>query len=50
MAKDQSTVVKDTIYKLQLSLLEGIQNEDQLFAAGSIMSHSDYEDVVLNER
>lgn len=46
MAKDQSTVVKDTIYKLQLSLLEGIQNEDQLFAAGSIMSHSDYEDVV----
>ncbi|KAJ6294828.1 hypothetical protein OIU76_022830 [Salix suchowensis] len=46
MAKDQSTVVKDTVYKLQLSLLEGIQNEDQLFAAGSIMSCSDYEDVV----
>ncbi|KAJ6677376.1 hypothetical protein OIU85_010535 [Salix viminalis] len=46
MAKDQSTVVKDTVYKLQLSLLEGIQNEDQLFVAGSIMSCSDYEDVV----
>ncbi|CAK7324199.1 unnamed protein product [Dovyalis caffra] len=46
MAKVQSIAVRDTVYKLQLSLLEGIQNEDQLFAAGSIMSRSDYEDVV----
>ncbi|KDP37902.1 hypothetical protein JCGZ_05341 [Jatropha curcas] len=46
MAKDQSISVKDTVHKLQLSLLEGIKNEDQLFTAGSLMSRSDYEDVV----
>ncbi|KAJ9162816.1 hypothetical protein P3X46_022560 [Hevea brasiliensis] len=47
MEKDQSITVKDTVYRLQLSLLEGIKNEDQLFAAGSLMSLSDYEDVVI---
>lgn len=46
MAKDQPITVKDAVLKLQLSLLEGIQNQDQLFAAGSLMSRSDYEDVV----
>lgn len=46
MGKDQPLSVKDAVLKLQLSLLEGIQNEDQLFAAGSLMSRSDYEDVV----
>lgn len=46
MAKDQSISVKDAVYKLQLSLLEGIQDENHLFAAGSLMSRSDYEDVV----
>jgi len=46
MARDQPISVKDAIYKLQLSLLEGIQDENQLFAAGSLMSRSDYEDVV----
>lgn len=46
MAKNQSVLIKDTVYKLQLALLEGIQNENQLFAAGSLMSRSDYEDVV----
>lgn len=46
MAKNQSFFIKDTIHKLQLALLEGIQNENQLFAAGSLMSRSDYEDVV----
>lgn len=46
MAKDQPVSVKDAVFKLQLFLLEGIQNEDQLFAAGSLMSKSDYEDVV----
>ncbi|XP_002521936.2 putative RNA polymerase II subunit B1 CTD phosphatase RPAP2 homolog [Ricinus communis] len=47
MAKEESVSVKDTVYKLQLSLLEGIENEDQLLAAGSLMSRSDYEDVVV---
>ncbi|XP_028758580.1 putative RNA polymerase II subunit B1 CTD phosphatase RPAP2 homolog [Neltuma alba] len=46
MAKDQPASVKDAVFKLQLFLLEGIQNENQLFAAGSLMSRSDYEDVV----
>ncbi|KAK9291758.1 hypothetical protein L1049_019708 [Liquidambar formosana] len=46
MVKDQPILVKDAVYKLQLSLLEGIRDENQLFAAGSLMSLSDYEDVV----
>lgn len=46
MAKNESILVKDAVHKLQLSLLEGIQNENQLFAAGSLISRSDYQDVV----
>ncbi|XP_024021958.1 putative RNA polymerase II subunit B1 CTD phosphatase RPAP2 homolog isoform X2 [Morus notabilis] len=48
MAKNQPPPisVKDTVYRLQLSLLQGLHGEDQLFAAGSIMSRSDYNDVV----
>ncbi|CAJ1967317.1 unnamed protein product [Sphenostylis stenocarpa] len=46
MAKDIPVSVKDAVFKLQMLLLEGIQNEDQLFAAGSFMSRSDYEDIV----
>lgn len=46
MEKDQPISVKDAVFKLQLALLEGIQSEDQLFAAGSLISRSDYEDVV----
>ncbi|CAL1388958.1 unnamed protein product [Linum trigynum] len=49
MEENQSTSmkVKDAIHKLLLSLLDGIQNEDQLFAAGSLMSRGDYQDVVV---
>uniref|UniRef100_A0A5B7AHD1 RNA polymerase II subunit B1 CTD phosphatase RPAP2 homolog n=1 Tax=Davidia involucrata TaxID=16924 RepID=A0A5B7AHD1_DAVIN len=47
MANDQSIAVNDAVHKLQLSLLEGIRNENQLFAAGSLMSQSDYQDVVI---
>ena len=46
MAKDQSISLKDAVYKLQLFLLEGISDESHLFAAGSLMTRSDYEDVV----
>lgn len=46
MEKDQPVSVKDAVHKIQLHLLEGIQNENQLFAAGSFISRSDYEDVV----
>nr|KYP49456.1 RNA polymerase II-associated protein 2 [Cajanus cajan] len=46
MAKDKPVSVKDAVFKLQMSLLEGIKNEDHLFAAGSLMSRSDYEDIV----
>ncbi|QCE05301.1 putative RNA polymerase II subunit B1 CTD phosphatase RPAP2 homolog [Vigna unguiculata] len=46
MAKDKAVSVKDAVFKLQMLLLEGIQNEDQLFAAGSLMSRGDYEDIV----
>ncbi|XP_038691406.1 putative RNA polymerase II subunit B1 CTD phosphatase RPAP2 homolog [Tripterygium wilfordii] len=49
MTKDQSLFVKDTVHRLQLSLLEGIQTEDQLFAAGSLISRADYEDVVSEQ-
>ncbi|XP_058764037.1 putative RNA polymerase II subunit B1 CTD phosphatase RPAP2 homolog [Vicia villosa] len=46
MERNQPVFVKDAVLKLQLSLLDGIQSEDQLFAAGSLISRSDYEDVV----
>lgn len=46
MSKDHSVSIKDAIYKLQLSLLDGTKDESQLFAAGSLMSRRDYEDVV----
>lgn len=46
MEKNQPVFVKDAVLKLQLALLDGIQKEDQLFAAGSLISKSDYEDVV----
>lgn len=38
--------VNDAVHKLQLSLLEGIETEKQLLAAGSLISRSDYDDVV----
>lgn len=46
MAKAKATTVKVAVHKLQLCLLDGIQDESKLFAAGSLMSHSDYQDVV----
>ncbi|KAK1420784.1 hypothetical protein QVD17_22647 [Tagetes erecta] len=38
--------LKDVIYKLQLCLLDGIKSETQLLVAGSLLSKSDYHDVV----
>lgn len=46
MMKDEVLTVKDAVHKLQLSLLEGIKHENQLSAAGSLISRSDYQDVV----
>ncbi|GFP80381.1 putative RNA polymerase ii subunit b1 ctd phosphatase rpap2 homolog [Phtheirospermum japonicum] len=46
MKKDEVLTVKDAVHKLQLSLLEGIKHERQLFPAGSLLSRSDYQDVV----
>lgn len=47
MSKIQTATVADAVHKLQLALLDGVQDEAQLFAAGSLMSRSDYEDVVM---
>ncbi|GAY58836.1 hypothetical protein CUMW_189840 [Citrus unshiu] len=38
--------VNDAVHKLQLALLEGIEAEKQLLAAGTLISKSDYNDVV----
>ncbi|KAL8493694.1 hypothetical protein ACS0TY_024763 [Phlomoides rotata] len=46
MMKDEVLTVKDAVHKIQLSLLEGIRDENRLFAAGSLLSQSDYQDVV----
>ncbi|GMI88900.1 hypothetical protein HRI_002559300 [Hibiscus trionum] len=46
MAKDQSISVSEAVHKIQLHLLDGIQGENQLFSSGSLISRSDYEDVV----
>lgn len=47
MEKGEIVTVKAAVQKLQLYLLDGIQDEDKLFAAGSVMSQSDYHDVVI---
>lgn len=39
--------VKDVVHKLQLCLLEGIKSESHLLIAGSLLSKSDYHDVVI---
>ncbi|KAL4556536.1 hypothetical protein LXL04_039192 [Taraxacum kok-saghyz] len=47
MSKSSSQVaMKDVVHKIQLCLLEGIKSETQLFVAGSLLSKSDYHDVV----
>ncbi|XVF46222.1 hypothetical protein PTKIN_Ptkin03bG0010000 [Pterospermum kingtungense] len=46
MAKDQSLSVSEAVHKIQLHLLDGIQDDKQLLASGSLISRSDYEDVV----
>lgn len=46
MMKDEVLLVKDAVHKVQLSLLEGIRDENQLSAAGSLLCQSDYQDVV----
>ncbi|XP_047342256.1 putative RNA polymerase II subunit B1 CTD phosphatase RPAP2 homolog [Impatiens glandulifera] len=46
MEENRRITINDAIHRIQLILLEGIDNEDKLFAASSIMSRSDYLDVV----
>ncbi|EOY34547.1 F2P16.20-like protein isoform 3, partial [Theobroma cacao] len=46
MAKEQSISVSEAVHKIQLHLLDGIRDEKQLLASGSLISRSDYEDVV----
>ncbi|KAL6132833.1 hypothetical protein ACLB2K_065072 [Fragaria x ananassa] len=41
-----SKSVNDAVYKLQLALLDGVKTLDRLYLAGSIISRSDYTDVV----
>ncbi|KAI3417298.1 uncharacterized protein J3R85_014571 [Psidium guajava] len=45
--REQPASVQDAVYRLQHFLLEGIESEAQLHAAGSIVSRRDYEDVVV---
>lgn len=45
-ASSSAIAMKDVVHKLQLCLLEGIKSENQLFVAGSLLSKSDYHDVV----
>lgn len=47
MENDEPVTVKDAVQKLQLCLLDGIQDEDKLFAAGAVLSQNDYHDVVI---
>ncbi|KAK9692121.1 hypothetical protein RND81_09G242200 [Saponaria officinalis] len=46
MGKDRVTTVSEAVHKIQLALLDGIKEENQLIAAGSLMCRSDYSDVV----
>ncbi|CAN8255810.1 unnamed protein product [Cochlearia groenlandica] len=42
----QVIAVNDAVHKLQLAMLDGVTDQNQLFAAGTLMSRSEYEDVV----
>ncbi|PRQ42476.1 putative protein-serine/threonine phosphatase [Rosa chinensis] len=44
--QNPSKSVNDAVYKLQLALLDGVKTLDHLYLAGSIISRSDYNDVV----
>lgn len=46
MAKDQLITINDAGHKFQLAMLDGITDQKHLFAAGTLISRSDYEDVV----
>ncbi|MCL7042497.1 hypothetical protein MKW94_022792 [Papaver nudicaule] len=46
MAKAELAFTNKAVHKLQLALLDGINDENKLFAAGSLISKRDYEDVV----
>ncbi|XP_010493937.1 PREDICTED: putative RNA polymerase II subunit B1 CTD phosphatase RPAP2 homolog [Camelina sativa] len=43
---DQVIAINDAVHKLQLAMLDGITEQNQLFAAGKLISRLDYEDVV----
>lgn len=46
MEKNSELTVSEAVHKIQLALLDGIEDDNHLFAGGSLMSKSDYEDVV----
>ncbi|KAF3489578.1 hypothetical protein F2Q69_00056213 [Brassica cretica] len=46
MAKDQLITINDAVHKLQLAMLDDITDQKHLFAAGTLISRSDYEDVI----
>ncbi|KAI3885889.1 hypothetical protein MKW92_018359 [Papaver armeniacum] len=47
MAKAELAFTNNAVHKLQLALLEGVRDENKLYAAGSFISKRDYEDVPL---
>lgn len=49
MTKDQLTAINDVVHKLQLAMLDSITDQKQLFAAGTLISPSDYEDVITEQ-
>ncbi|KAH9622666.1 hypothetical protein KSS87_021494 [Heliosperma pusillum] len=46
MGKGGVTTIPEAVHKIQLALLDGITDENQLFAAGSLISRNDYNDVI----
>ncbi|KAF8084508.1 hypothetical protein N665_0715s0014 [Sinapis alba] len=42
----QAIAINDAVHKIQLALLNGVTTQNHLFSAGTLMSQSDYEDVV----
>ncbi|GAB2287255.1 hypothetical protein Dimus_021638 [Dionaea muscipula] len=46
MEVEEVALVNDAVHKLQMHLLEGIEDNNQLYAAWSLMARGDYEDVV----
>ncbi|CAH8367646.1 unnamed protein product [Eruca vesicaria subsp. sativa] len=49
MANDQVIAINDSVHNLQLVLHDSINDQKQLFMVGTLISRSDYEDIITEQ-